>query len=282
MKLLTTLMYHNTPVDFYEAKNDMDVFWLTAEQIGDLLGYRHPERAAENLQNRCYAGSFAGLCLDNIAVNVRRRGLIKTTVYNFDGAVRLCELSSKNRADDIIDFLRKSKDQIIARPKMYKGKPVRTIKNQNGLWFVAKDVCDILELTNPTEALKALDDNEKSSLRISEGTSPKGGNPNMNVISESGLYALIMRSNKPEAKKFRKWVTSEVLPSIRKTGRYDIRTSKFYSGVEIAKALNMDLYDLEIAAVHNGITSKYGYIDRKDANYYFTEEGRDALMELLK
>ena len=275
MKLLTTLMYHNTPVDFYEAKNDMDVFWLTAEQIGD-------ERAVENLQNRCYAGSFAGLCLDNIAVNVRRRGLIKTTVYNFDGAVRLCELSSKSRADDIIDFLRKSKDQIIARPKMYKGKPVRTIKNQNGLWFVAKDVCDILELTNPSEALKALDDNEKSSLRISEGTSPKGGNPNMNVISESGLYALIMRSNKPEAKKFRKWVTSEVLPSIRKTGRYDIRTSKFYSGVEIAKALSMDLYDLEIAAVHNGITSKYGYIDRKDANYYFTEEGRDALMELLK
>ena len=91
-----------------------------------------------------------------------------------------------------------------------------------------------------------------------------------------------MRSNKPEAKRFRKWVTSEVLPSIRKTGRYDIRTSKFYSGVEIAKALNMDLYDLEIAAVHNGITSKYGYIDKKDANYYFTEEGRDALMELLK
>ena len=282
MRLLTTLMYRNTPVDFYEAKNDMDVFWLTAEQIGNLLGYRHPERAVENLQNRCYAGSFAGLCLDNIAVNVRRRGLIKTTVYNFDGAVRLCELSSKSRADNIIDFLRKSKDQIIARPKMYKGKPVRTIKNQNELWFVAKDVCDILELTNPSEALKALDDKEKSSLRISEGTSPKGGNPNMNVISESGLYALIMRSNKPEAKKFRKWVTSEVLPSIRKTGRYDIRTSKFYSGVEIAKALNMDLYDLEIAAVHNGITSKYGYIDKKDANYYFTEEGRDVLMELLK
>ena len=279
MRLLTTIMYHNTPVDFYEAKNDTDAFWLTAEQIGDLLGYRQPEKAIESLQNRCYAGNFAGLYLDNIKVNVRRRGLIKTTVYNFDGTVRLCELSSKAKADDIINFLRTSRDQIINRPKMYNGKQLRTIKKHNGLWFVAKDVCDILEIANSRDAISALDGDEKNTVGISDG---KRGNPNMTIISESGLYTLIMRSNKPEAKKFRKWVTSEVLPSIRRTGRYDIRTSKFYSGNEIAKALNIDVYDLEVAAVNNGVTSKYGYIGQEDANYYFTAEGRDALIKLFK
>ena len=106
----------------------------------------------------------------------------------------------------------------------YESNKVRIVNGENGEpWFVAKDVCDILELTNPTEALKALDDDEKMTLRISEGHSgQRGGAQSLNAINESGLYTLIMRSNKPEAKKFRKWVTSEVLPSIRKTGGYSI------------------------------------------------------------
>ena len=92
--------------------------------------------------------------------------------------------------------------------------PVRIIKINNEVWFIAKDVCDVLELTNPTEALKALDDDEKNTLRISEGNQSRG-NPNMNIISEAGLYKLIFRSNKPEAKEFTRWVTHEVLPQIR-------------------------------------------------------------------
>ena len=108
----------------------------------------------------------------------------------------------------------------------YESNKVRIISGEDGEpWFVAKDVCDILELANARDAVSILDDDEKSSVRISDGTSPKGGNPNMNIISESGLYTLIMRSNKPEAKKFRKWVTSEVLPSIRKTGCYSAYSS---------------------------------------------------------
>jgi prophage antirepressor-like protein len=99
-------------------------------------------------------------------------------------------------------------------------KQVRVVMKDGEPWWVAKDVCDILELTNPREAIKPLDDDEKGSVRISDGTSPKGGNPNVNVINESGVYALIIRSNKPEAKRFRKFVTSEVLPAIRKTGEY--------------------------------------------------------------
>ena len=92
---------------------------------------------------------------------------------------------------------------------------VRTVEQNGEIWFVAKDVCDILELTNPTMALEALDDDERSKFYL-------GRQGEANIISESGLYTLVMRSNKPEAKKFRKWVTSEVLPSIRRTGSYSV------------------------------------------------------------
>jgi prophage antirepressor-like protein len=85
-------------------------------------------------------------------------------------------------------------------------------------YFVAKDICNILELDNVTNALSKLDTDEKLTLKILRS----GQNRNVNCVSESGLYALIMRSNKPEAKSFRKWVTKEVLPSIRKKGFYSV------------------------------------------------------------
>lgn len=105
----------------------------------------------------------------------------------------------------------------------YEEQDVRVIRDENGEpWFVAKDVCDILGLVNPTEALKGLDEDEKNTLRVSEGINGQPGNPNVNVISESGLYTLIIRSNKEAAKPFRRWVTHDVLPALRKTGAYSI------------------------------------------------------------
>lgn len=98
---------------------------------------------------------------------------------------------------------------------------VRTILRNGEPWFVVKDICDILEIANARDAVSTLDEDERGSVGITDGTSPLGGNPNVNIISESGLYALIFKSRKPEAKAFRKWVTSEVLPTIRKTGRYE-------------------------------------------------------------
>lgn len=83
-------------------------------------------------------------------------------------------------------------------------------------WFLAKDVCNILDLENVTKALYTLDEDEKLTLPVDRS----GQVRNMNFINESGLYNLIFQSRKPEAKKFRKWVTNEVLPSIRKTGKY--------------------------------------------------------------
>ncbi len=93
---------------------------------------------------------------------------------------------------------------------------VRTVIKDDDVWFVAKDVCNILDIKNTSQALQGLEIDEKLiyTLHIS------GQNRETALINESGLYTLIIRSNKSEAKQFRKWVTSEVLPNIRKHGMY--------------------------------------------------------------
>ena len=85
-------------------------------------------------------------------------------------------------------------------------------------YFVAKDVCEVLGLNNIGEALRKLDDDELTSEKMMSG----GQMREMKLVNESGLYSLILRSNKPQAKKFKKWVTSEVLPSIRRNGHYNV------------------------------------------------------------
>jgi prophage antirepressor-like protein len=99
---------------------------------------------------------------------------------------------------------------------------VRVIDHEGSPWFVAADVCRVLELSNPTETLRGLDEDERMTLSNTEGHSgQRGGAQMFNIISESGLYALIFKSRKEEAKKFRKWITAEVIPAIRKTGKYE-------------------------------------------------------------
>lgn len=104
--------------------------------------------------------------------------------------------------------------------------PVRAFEKGGLTWFVAADVCKALEIQNPTQALEKLDDDERSMFNIGR-SEIHGGGGNVNIINESGLYILILRSRKAmeqgsTAWKFRKWVTSEVLPAIRKTGGYQI------------------------------------------------------------
>lgn len=101
----------------------------------------------------------------------------------------------------------------------YEGRPVRTFVPENGepVW-VAKDVCEVLGIRNSRDALSRLDDDQKGVVL----TDTPGGDQKMATVNESGLYELIIRSDKPEARKFRKWITSEVLPQIRKTGGYQI------------------------------------------------------------
>lgn len=97
---------------------------------------------------------------------------------------------------------------------------IRAVERGGQPWFIAKDVCDCLELGNTTEALRGLDDDEKFTLSNPEGN-PRAGIPlELNIISEPGLYSLILRSRKPEAKAFKRWITHEVIPAIRRTGGY--------------------------------------------------------------
>lgn len=93
---------------------------------------------------------------------------------------------------------------------------IRMILIENEPWFVAADVCKILEHTNPTMAMNSLEDYEKAKLNLGL----KGGNTN--IISESGFYTLVLRSRKPIAKPFRLWVTTEVLPAICRYGKYEM------------------------------------------------------------
>ena len=98
----------------------------------------------------------------------------------------------------------------------FNGIAVRVIDNESGIWFVAADVCRVLELGNVSQSVSRLDEEERG---IISNDTPSG-EQKMVVINESGLYSLVLGSRKPEARTFKKWVTSEVLPSIRKTGAY--------------------------------------------------------------
>lgn len=98
----------------------------------------------------------------------------------------------------------------------YNGKQVRTVMLNGEPWFVAKDVCEVLELGTTSKAIERLDDDEKGVNSIPT----LGGKQGMSIISESGLYSLTLSSKKPQAKPFKRWVTHEVIPTIRKTGGY--------------------------------------------------------------
>lgn len=98
---------------------------------------------------------------------------------------------------------------------------IRSLVDDNGNpWFVGKDVATVLGYSNPRDALaKHVDDDDKNTVAICDGTP---GNPNQTIINESGLYSLVLSSKLPSAKEFKRWVTSEVLPTLRKTGSYTI------------------------------------------------------------
>ena len=96
----------------------------------------------------------------------------------------------------------------------YQDKPVRTIQKDGEPWWVLKDVCEVLEISNATDVAKRLDADEVTRFNLG------GLSGESNIINESGLYNVILRSDKPQAKPFRRWVTGEVLPSIRKHGGY--------------------------------------------------------------
>ena len=121
----------------------------------------------------------------------------------------------------------------------YEGQSVRSTVIDGEVWFVAKDVCDILGLADVTSALRSLDDDEKMTLQNQRSHSgQRGGAQSLNVINEPGLYALVFKSSKPEAKAFARWVRHDLLPQVMHTGSYNTAGEKrspksFYAGEHI-------------------------------------------------
>lgn len=141
---------------------------------------------------------------------------------------------------------------------------IRTVYQNNEILFVATDVCKALEIKNSRDALKRLASDEKGVVL----TDTLGGKQKLSVVNEAGLYNLVLASRKPEAKAFKRWVTHDVIPSIRKTGKYEVNAVKkavektvpvalpgyklkHYRGVavvtkrDLAQVLNMDLAALQ-------------------------------------
>ena len=137
---------------------------------------------------------------------------------------------------------------------------IRTVTIDNEPWFVAKDVCEALKHTNPTMAMQMLEEDERTKLSL-------GRAGETNVINESGLYTLIIKSNLPNAKKFRKWVTSEVLPSIRKNGGYIANQEQMTPEQIVANAL---------VVAHNIILQKERQIEEMKPKAEFFDAVADS------
>ena len=128
----------------------------------------------------------------------------------------------------------------------YKEHQVRTVEVNGEVWFVAKDVCDILEIQNVTQAVQNLDEDERSMHYI-------GRQGEANIISEAGLYKLIFNSRKPEAKEFTRWVTHEVLPAIHRTGTFTVNQPQIsLEELELRRnALNLERAKLINSMIEN-------------------------------
>nr|DAK04934.1 MAG TPA: repressor domain protein [Caudoviricetes sp.] len=119
---------------------------------------------------------------------------------------------------------------------------VRTIEKNGEPWFVAKDVCEALDLGNSRQAVSRLDEDEKGVIL----TDTLGGNQQVGVVSEAGLYTLVLGSRKPEAKAFKRWITHEVIPTIRRHGAYATETTiesiiaDPESGIKLLQALKAE------------------------------------------
>lgn len=100
----------------------------------------------------------------------------------------------------------------------FHSRSVRVVEIKGEIWFVLKDVCNVLGHSNSRQAATRLDADEKGVIT----NDTLGGPQETTIINESGMYSLVLTSRKPEARQFKKWITSEVLPSIRKTGQYQI------------------------------------------------------------
>lgn len=150
----------------------------------------------------------------------------------------------------------------------YENKEVRTVEKDGLIWFIGRDVCSILEQPNVSQVLARLDEDDKG---IHNMDTPSG-NQEMLIINESGLYSLILSSRKPEARNFSRWVTKEVLPSIRKTGSYSLEQPKTKLEMLAEGFAQMAILERK----HNELRDDH---DELEARHEVLEEKVDGLIE---
>lgn len=136
----------------------------------------------------------------------------------------------------------------------FSGTDIRVVTKEGQPWWVAKDVCDVLEIKNSRDALSRLDDDEKGVA----STDTLGGTQQVQVVNESGLYSLVLSSRKPEAKQFKRWITHEVIPAIRKTGTYSITSLSPELQAIFVHDEKLQVLDGRIGKLENTMTIDYG------------------------
>ncbi|MBB6672589.1 phage antirepressor [Cohnella nanjingensis] len=146
----------------------------------------------------------------------------------------------------------------------FNGNEVRVVSKDGEPWFVLKDVCEVLEIGNPSQVKTRLDDGVISNEVIPDSL---GRTQMTSVINEDGLYDVILESRKPEAKAFRKWITSEVIPSIRKTGSYSIQQHLPQSFGEALRLLADKVEENERVTAENAQLARIIETDRPKVNF---------------
>ena len=293
MKLLTTREFHYVNVDFYVDGQNSGDFWVTREQIGRMLNYRAPERSIKRIHEQ-FEWHFNHLYKE-VELNIRYKGICKVVVYNFDGLLEICSFSGKSRSAEVVNFLwlvKRELEQGVSAERnevqLYSyGEQTMRVKLIDGEpWFVGKDIAIALGYKDTDQAIRMHVDDEDKLTRDFNGSGQKRA---MTIINESGVYSLIFSSQLPTAKKFKRWVTSEVLPQIRRTGSYSIDAKKvlparaedtnFYSALEIGHELGMSDIEVVALATEKDLL-KYGFT--RDCDWYFTEEGREKIQNAAR
>lgn len=165
----------------------------------------------------------------------------------------------------------------------YRDHEVQALQIDGEPWFVAKAVCDALRIGNVTKATQYLNDDEKGFTSIHT----LGGPQKMRIVNESGLYALIMNSRKAEAKKFRKWVTSEVLPALRKKGSFSLKPATAQTAGEldliIATAQAMKNISAKVDSQEQELKQLAGRVDEAHGGTdFYTIRGYCRLLNVRK
>lgn len=145
---------------------------------------------------------------------------------------------------------------------------IRSIVIDGEVWFVAKDVCKVLEIKNSSDAISDFDADQKGVAAIDT----LGGPQMLNVINKSGAYTLALKSRKPEAKKFQRWITDEVVPSIEKTGSYGIKAINF-SEVDMSASSDVALMLIQAGETIIGLNAK---VKAMTPDYEFGNELKSA------